>query len=204
MSNAVIGLTGPTGAGKSTVCAVWVRMGCAAVDADRIAREAVSLPECLLALQKEYGADIVNAQGVLDRKLLAARAFATPQKAARLNRITHPVILEIISARLERLRKAQPVVLDAPLLFESGAERFCTKTAAVIAPRKVRLERIMKRDGITGEQAAARMSAQQQDSYYISRADYVLDGSAPLQELNRAAQNLLAQIIGESDETNST
>lgn len=204
MGNAVIGLTGPTGAGKSTVCAVWVRMGCAVVDADRIAREAVSLPECLLALQKEYGADLVNAQGVLDRKLLAARAFSTPQKAAQLNRITHPVILKMVSAQLEQLRKAQPVVLDAPLLFESGAERFCTKTAAVIAPQKVRLERIMKRDGITAEQGAARMSAQQQDSYYTSRADYVLDGSVPLQELDLAAQNLLTQIIGESDETNST
>lgn len=204
MGNAVIGLTGPTGAGKSTVCAVWVQMGCAVVDADRIAREAVSLPECLLALQKEYGADLVNAQGVLDRKLLAARAFSTPQKAAQLNRITHPVILKMISAQLEQLRKVQPVVLDAPLLFESGAERFCTKTAAVIAPQKVRLERIMKRDGITEEQGAARMSAQQQDSYYTSRADYVLDGSVPLQELDLAAQNLLTQIIGESDETNST
>lgn len=204
MGNAVVGLTGPTGAGKSTVCAVWARMGCAVVDADRVAREAAGTPDCLAALQREYGADIVTGEGTLDRGLLAVRAFATKEKTARLNEITHPVILGMIAERLERLSKTRTVVLDAPLLFESGAQRFCAKTVAVIAPREIRLSRVMKRDGITAEQAAVRMAAQQADSYYISRADFVLDGSLPLAELTQAAQNLLARLIGESNEAKFT
>lgn len=201
MSKPVIGLTGPTGAGKSTVCAVWAKEGCAVVDADRVAREITALPECLAALRAEYGEDIVNSEGALDRELLAARAFATPQKAARLNRITHPLILKEIRDRAARLSLRQPVVLDVPLLFESGADRLCGKTAAVLAPREVRLARIVKRDGISEEQALARMSAQPEDEYYTRRADYVLNGASSPEELVQAAKTVLAQIFGEFHET---
>lgn len=202
MGKIVIGLTGPTGAGKSAVSAALAQAGCGVIDADLVARGVTAMPECLAKLKAEYGEDIVDLGGALNRKLLAARAFATPQKAAHLNEITHPIILKEILACIGRFSGVPAVVLDAPLLFESGAQRFCTKTVAVTAPQAVRLARIMQRDGISEEQARARMSAQQEDFYYTQRADFVLDGGTSLENLSESAKNLFKKIIaGESNET---
>lgn len=200
MNRRVIGLTGPTGAGKSTVAAAFAAHGCKIIDADQLARSAVEITECVNALKKEFGADIVETGGVLNRQLLAKRAFANPQKAARLNEITHPIILREVLAQIEQAAENQTVVLDAPLLFESGADRFCAKTVAVTAPVEVRLSRVVQRDSIPVELARARIAAQHEESYYTQRADYVVDGSAPISTVTTAAEKLLKQICGELHE----
>lgn len=198
----MIGLTGPTGAGKSTVAAALEQAGCKIIDADRIAREIVSQPECLAGLTAEYGADIVEQDGSLNRRLLAQRAFSTPHKSARLNEITHPIILKEVLRRIEQEQhsNAKAIIMDAPLLFESGAERYCSATIAVIAPAEQRLARVMKRDAISPDLAKARMGAQQPDPYYLNRADYVFDGSADTQSVPAKARALLEQILGEMNE----
>ena len=182
MLSPVLGLTGPTGAGKSTVAAVLEKLGCAVVDADRLAREAVAMPECRAALQKEFGADIVGPDGTLDRKLLAKRAFADPERTAALNRITHPAILK---ESVRRLREAQ----------ESGAESLCDATVAVIAPDAARLTRIMARDGITAAEAEERMRAQHGVSYFEEHADYTFDGTVDWSALDGAVKALLERIL---------
>ena len=107
---------------------------------------------------------------------MANLAFSSLEKTKRLNEITHPHILRKMKENIEecRQKRKKVVVLDAPLLFETGLERICTVTLAVLAPREQRLQRVMARDSITREEAEKRMSAQQQDQYYKDRSDYVL------------------------------
>ena len=112
----VIGLTGPTGAGKSSVAKELAALGCAVVDCDRIARQVTdSCVPCLQSLAEEFGSDILQ-EGVLDRKLLAARAFASPEKTRKLNELTHPWILGETKAQIQAaLDAGKPfVVVDAP------------------------------------------------------------------------------------------
>jgi dephospho-CoA kinase len=202
LNKPVIGLTGPTGAGKSTVAAVFRELGCAVIDADLLARDAVQNPECLEALCREFGSDLVSADGSLDRRLLASRAFAGPERTERLNRITHPAIRKETVRQIAELRNsgAKAVVFDVPLLFESGADALCDRTIAVTAPPGVRLKRIMKRDGITEKAARERMNAQHPNRFYEMRAGYVLNGGMKLDMLRDAAVRLLKQILGEENE----
>lgn len=202
MNKPVIGLTGPTGAGKSTVAAAFRELGCAVVDADVLAREAVQDPECLEALCREFGSDIMSADGALDRHLLAKRAFSSPERTERLNQITHPAITKESVRRIGELRKggAKAVILDAPLLFESGADSLCNTTIAVTAPPETRLKRIMRRDGITEEAARERMSVQSPNEFYEKRAGYVFDGCTEYHALLGDAARLLKQILGEENE----
>lgn len=175
MNEKWIGLTGPTGAGKSEVARVLVQMGCVIVDADRTAREVTAEPECLQALAEAFGADVLWADGTLNRKMLARRAFASREQEKRLNAITHPRII----ARMKQAAKqgldagAPAVVLDAPLLYESGLDQLCGTVIAVIAPPELRLGRICTRDGISEEEARMRMSVQQPDAFYTERAQQV-------------------------------
>ncbi len=202
MLSPVLGLTGPTGAGKSTVAAALKKLGCAVIDADRLAREATAMPECLAALQKEFGADIVGEDGALDRRLLAGRAFANPERTETLNRIIHPVVIRESVRRLREARETGclAVILDAPLLFESGADSLCDTTVAVVAPDASRAKRIMARDGITAEQAEERMRAQHGISYYAEHADYTFDGTVGWDAFDGAVKALLERILGDLNE----
>lgn len=177
----VVGLTGQTGAGKSTVSARLAARGCAVIDCDAVTRDpALYGGECLAELQKAFGRDIMRPDGTLDRRLLARRAFADDESTQTLNRITHPVIFSRLRAEIaaRKAAGARVIVLDAPTLFEAGAERLCRRVVSVLADRAVRKARILQRDGITGEEAERRMRAQQADGFYASRSDYVLDNTA--------------------------
>ena len=174
----VIGLTGQTGAGKSTVCTVLKDKGCHIVDTDLLARKAVESPEVVARLCENFGDDIISG-GVLDRRELARRAFATPEGTKSLNLITHP---EITRLAVEEIHKAEAegakaAIIDAALLFESPLTAVCDKTVCVVADEKVRLERIMKRDGISEADARLRMNAQPDEEYYKSKSDIIINNN---------------------------
>ncbi|WP_101697062.1 dephospho-CoA kinase [Clostridium minihomine] len=190
----IIGLTGPTGAGKSTVAGLMKELGCAVIDCDRTAKRVlVECRPCVEELKEEFGADIVGGDGQVDRGLLARRAFATPAKALRLNQITHPWILKELRMEIDAFR-AQGfafIIVDAPLLFESGADAFCDRILAVTAPQPIRLERIIRRDKIDKELALSRIHAQQQDVYYTGQSDAWLSGDTDPNELRQQAASIL-------------
>lgn len=202
MGKPVIGLTGPTGAGKSTVAAVFRKLECAVVDADRVARDIVEGCACLVQLKEIFGTDIVAQGGTLDRRKLAARAFSSPENTRKLNDVTHPAIIRECSRQIESAAAGdcRAVILDAPLLFESGTQSLCAATVAVITPDASRLKRIMTRDGISEEVAARRMTAQHGNDYYRERADYTFDGSTPWPVFDKAVAALLDRIMGDLDE----
>ena len=164
----LIGLTGPTGAGKSTVASLFEQKGVPVIDCDRIARQVVEKgTPGLAALCREFGEDILNADQTLNRSRLAQKAFSSPQGSIRLNEITHPLITDEILRILKRLEEKGHLaaLLDAPLLFEAGLEKICDTTIAVLAAKEERLKRILLRDGITKEAALLRMSAQKDNAF---------------------------------------
>ncbi len=195
----LVGLTGPTGSGKSEVSRVLAERHIPVIDADALAREVVEPgSECLKRLVEEFSEDILQEDGTLNRRQLAKRAFATPEDTKLLNSITHPYIIERtkqILMTLEQMREPA-AILDAPLLFESGMNAVCEFTAAVVAPAERRLQRIMQRDGLTEAQARERMAAQQGEEFYIARADRVIYNDGSLEALHAAA-NALADDIRE-------
>ncbi len=172
----VVGLTGKTGSGKSSVCEILREKGAAIIDGDKVARELTTKDKQLLnCLKDSFGNDIVKG-GKLNRRLLASRAFKNRESVDRLNRIMHPRITEYIMEELTRLRSRgfSVAVIDAAALIESKISEKCDVIAVTYAPQEERLLRIIKRDNITQEEALVRIRAQREDEFYNSRADYII------------------------------
>ena len=159
----IIGLTGLTGAGKSTVAKKLMAYGCYHIDADKVARNVINNSEDVKnKLRERFGEDVVNEDGTTNRPLLASRAFANEESTNALNEITHPAVTEEIQSIIRDMEKVgyRGVIIDAIALFESGEDKLCDFTVAVVAPVDIRLERIMKRDNISEEKALERINAQ--------------------------------------------
>jgi len=167
----VIGVTGPTGAGKSTIAGHLAALGCAVIDGDVLAREiTLSGSPTLEILAKQFGEDILDADGNLNRPLLAERAFCSEENRLALNRITHPAITMLAIKQAAGLPPATPAIaIDAAALLESGLIQYIDHIVFAEAPENLRLRRIMARDGIS-EQAAMRRIAAQQEIQYIPPA----------------------------------
>lgn len=178
----IIGLTGQTGAGKSTVAKILEENGLFIINADSVAREVVEKGEpTLLKLANSFGDDILNSDGTLNRKLLASRAFSSRENTDLLNSITHPAITERIRLKISQAFEngEKAVVIDAPQLFESGENEMCDIIVTVAAPLEIRLHRIMNRDGVTEDEAALRINAQLSEEYYIKNSDIVIRNFPP-------------------------
>ena len=192
----IIGLTGLTGAGKSTVAQKLMAYGCYHIDADKVARDVIHNSEDVKnKLKEHFGDDVINEDGTTNRPLLASRAFADEESTNALNEITHPAVTEEIKSIIKDMEEIgyRGVIIDAIALFESGEDALCDFTVAVIAPKEIRLERIMKRDNITEEKALERINAQKDESFFTSRADFVLWNYPPY-DLNVEIRPIVAQI----------
>ena len=167
------------------------------VDADLAARAVTADNSPTLAVLAEaFGADILTANGALDRKLLAQRAFVSPEQAARLNAITHPAIIAHMEAQLAQLEAAgeKAVIIDAPLLFEAGMDETCDLTVAVLACEAVRKARIMARDGIDEAAALHRMEVQPNERFYLERAGNIVYNDEDDEQLKNQLSVLLREI----------
>lgn len=175
----VIGITGPTGAGKTTALSALRDLGAEVIDADALYHDLLERDEGLKkALRAAFGEQIMDKMGKIDRKALAAAVY--PGRLEELNAITHPAILSAIGEQVEQARKeGRPAVaIDAIALIESGLGERCDAVVAVLAPLELRVKRIMARDGIDEPYARRRAMAQKDDGFFRAHAGYVLENRA--------------------------
>ncbi|MDQ3266298.1 MAG: dephospho-CoA kinase [Myxococcota bacterium] len=175
----LIGLTGGIASGKSTVSAMFHSLGAPILDADLIAREVVEPgTPALLEIARRFPFAI-DAAGRLDRKALGEAVFSRPEERAALNAIVHPRIREAFAEKTRALAQggARLVIYDAALLFENGLDQAMDEVIVVYVPREVQLQRLMARDGLTLEQAEARLASQLSLEEKAKKAGRVVDNS---------------------------
>ena len=192
----IIGLTGQTGSGKSSLSSFLSDNGLYVIDCDRVSRAVTDDgSECCRKL-REYFPSCIDEKLHLNRKALASVVFNDTQKLELLNELIFPFILSYIRHLTNNAfsNGFDAVVLDAPTLFESSADKECSLIISCTADKKVRLERIMKRDGLTEQQAQARISSQKSESFYKESSDIIIENGGGIDSLDRAADFLALRI----------
>lgn len=190
----VIALTGRSGCGKSTVAAWYRQAGLPVLDADKVAADVVACDAaCLAQLARAFGADILDEDGALRRRLLADRAFSSPDGQQKLTAITHP---HIIRALLEKLKAqaaagARLVFVDGAVIVGEPFEAYCDAILVVDAPDQLLVGRLCARDGLTPQQARRRLAAQPSRQRLLAAADAVLVNEGDLKDLHEQAMEVL-------------
>lgn len=193
----VVGLTGQTGAGKSTVSKVFSDNGFAIINADLISRKVVEKgTKCLEEIVDIFKDSILNSDGTLNRKALGNIVFTDKTKLEMLNTIIYPYITSEILNEIKHLSDSgkKLVLLDAPTLFESHADDFCEIIISVLSDEEIREERIIKRDGLTKKQANDRMNSQLDAEYFASHSDYVIENNDTLESLSSISKEVSDKI----------
>lgn len=198
----LVGLTGGIATGKSTVAALFRRLGAVVIDADVLAREVVEPGEpALAAIADEFGPRVLTADGRLDRKALGTIVFADADKRRRLEALTHPPIRERFHRQLEALaaRGFRGLVLfDAPVMIESGNYKNMDCLVVVIADEASQLARLQARDGLERAEAVRRVGSQMPLAEKATLADYVIDNSGDTADteaqVRRVHQALLEEL----------
>lgn len=191
----IIGLTGGIGTGKSTVSNYLREQNFAIVDADLISRQVVEPGKPLLGeLEAAFGSEIINEDGSLNRKGLAAIVFNDVEQRKLMDSIMHKEILAEMRRVMESFQqqgKHQGIIIDAPLLFEIGLEKWCGQVWLVTADMDVRIERVCARDDARKEEVVARIRNQMSDDEKRKLSDEILDNSGTLEDLHEQIADLL-------------
>lgn len=191
----VIGLTGGIGSGKSTVSAYLKDHGYLILDADKIAHDITKKGSPVLQqIADAFGADMLDDDGNLQRKKLAAVAFSTPGNKAVLESLTTAEVVRLISKQLEELRNEKQydiIFVDAPLLFETGVDRLTDLVWMVSAEEEIRISRVMNRDQISRADVLQRIANQMDNDEKIRRSHEVIDNSRGKEELYQQVAALL-------------
>lgn len=194
----VIGLTGGIASGKSTAARTLAELGARIVDADQVARDIVAPGQPALAeIVRAFGRDVLLPDGTLDRKKLGAVIFADPDQRRTLNAITHPRIAVETQARLGKLRAENvPVaVYEAALLVENGVHHGLDGLIVVACDEATQLERLVERDGLSPDEARARIAAQAPVADKIAAATWVVDTSGPVSDTRKQLARIWEQIL---------
>jgi len=186
----LIALTGGIASGKTAVAELFAKLGVPVLDTDQIARDVVApgMP-ALEQLVAEFGADILDATGQLDRALMRARVFGDPAQRRKLEAITHPAIREEL-ARRSAAAGGDYQIHAIPLLVESGRAAAYQRVLVVDCPEEIQLERLMTRDGASQQQAEEILDAQASREQRLNAADDVIENTGTLADLERFVQTL--------------
>ncbi len=175
----VVGITGSSGAGKSTVCEILeIDFKVKIINADKISRKLSRKgTNYIVDIIKEFGEDIVDEEGELKRRKLAKIIYSNPEKREALNRCTFKYINEEIIKRVNKIKDDTTVIIDAPLLYESGLDKICDKVIGVVSQKELQIERIVARDDIDYEDAEKRLAAQKTNEFYKEKCDDIIENN---------------------------
>ena len=194
----IIGLTGQTGAGKSTVREILCKKGAAVIDADSVAHGITdSNLDCIYDIVSRFSCLVLNEKGKINRKALGKRVFSDKKELEALNKIIFPYILEEIEHRVLKhiAEGAENIVIDGATVIESGCGRMCDVLVSVVADSETRMTRIIKRDGITKADAERRISAQKPEDFYVERSDFVIRNDSTEADLERNVNSVLKNMV---------
>lgn len=193
----VIGLTGGIASGKSTISNIFKEVGWPVIDADQTARQVVMPGSLGLAqIVSRFGSQVLQPDGTLDRAALGSMVFDDPQNLSDLDQIEHPLIMAAIDQQLAGFKKQglPVVVLDVPLLFETGMDQECDLTVLAVVDRKTQLERLMKRDHCSKAAALKRINAQMPLEEKMRRADVTIDNNGSLAQTRFQVAKLVERV----------
>ena len=194
----VIGITGGIGSGKSTVAQMFAAEGCAVIDSDQLAHEALQSPEVKAELLAWLGREVFNADGSVNRPEVGKRVFADAAQLERLNGLIHPRVDQRRRELMEQYLMdggIKAIAWDVPLLFEVGLDRDCDAVVFVDTPRPIRLQRLQKNRGWTPEELDRREKLQFPLDKKTQLADYCMDNSRDQASTLRLVQKVLSQIL---------
>lgn len=192
----IIGITGSSGSGKSTVCSILQKKyNVKIIDADKIAKQlSQNNKEYLADIVNQFGKEIILENGMLNRPKLADIIYNNEEKRELLNKCTFKYIKAEIQKEIGKYKDI--IVIDAPLLFEAGLEKVCNITIAVISDNKeLQIKRIMQRDNIERKVAIDRLNAQKQNEFYIKNCDYIIKNNGNIEDLNNQIDTILTYKI---------
>lgn len=195
----VIGITGSSGSGKTTVSNILKeKYNFEIIDADKVARE-LSKPgtEYLKEIKKRIGQDVFFEDNTLNRKALAQKIYTNSEDLKILNELTFKFVVDEIKKYIHEIREKKEcecVIIDAPLLFESELDKECDEVIVLIADEKIKIARICKRDNITEEIAQKRLKIQQNDEFYTSKTKYIIKNNDEA-NLENNIDNILKEIL---------
>ena len=197
----IIGITGSIGSGKSHVAALISERGIPRIDTDEVYHGFVSKRSPMTEeIEKHFGSEVINPDGSLNRAALGKIVFSDPEKLKLLNSLTHGTVKARVREMLTEYRKAgeRAVLVEVPLMFESGFDKECDEVVCVVADDKVRLERICERDGISEKDAKKRMKNQKDNDFYIANSSIIVynDGS---EDISPRISSIVKTLIGENN-----
>lgn len=196
----IIGLTGPSGAGKTLFSFFLCAKGCPCINADELYHSMLIPPSILLdSIRREFGDEFFNENGELDRKALGKFVFSSKEKLELLNATVLPLVIEKMQKIANDYEKngAKLLIIDAPTLFEAGYDKSCDITVSILAPENIRVERISERDEISIDDAVLRTNAQKDDSFYYERSDRIIINDSTEDALKEKASALICELLGE-------
>lgn len=199
----IAGLTGGIASGKSTVAAFLAEAGAIIIDADQIAREVVApgLP-AWKEICDHFGQGILDAQNQIDRERLGRIVFDNADARHTLERIVHPKVGHQIDTRLEQIARTAPdsvVIMDIPLLFETGRTEGLSEIIVVHIPENLQKQRLMKRNGLNAQEAQARMASQMPLSEKAKKATIVIDNSGSIEQTRQQTLDVYRQLVGKAE-----
>ncbi len=181
----IIGVTGNSGSGKSTVCKIIKEnYDARIIDADEVAKSLTSSDtQYLQEIIKTFGTDILDENRKLNRKKLADIVFNNKNQKELLDKITFKYVVNQINEEIRKIHNCKYILLDVPLLFESSLNKICNITIGVIAQEEVKIKRIIKRDNISYESAKSRLNSQPNDEFYIKKCNYIIGNEGNLEKI---------------------
>lgn len=182
----IIGLTGQSGAGKSTVSEYFLKRNIAVINADLLVSEIYNNNQaCITSIASVFGKEVLDENGKILRPVLAKRVFSSKDNTKLINSIVHPFVMSLFVEKVKQAKQsgAEYIVYDAPQLFESNADVICDYVISVVADKNIRINRLCSRDNINKDAVEMRLNAQLDEEFFRENSDYIIENNSDIDSL---------------------